>query len=435
MWSDEFPIFSNELDEKLKLINFSDKKSRRKLSAELNTLDRIGLKSTDKVVLLSTDSAAGRICSQENEKIIKKYYHCDVEIIQVSDLQVYDSKLLRQSGLKNLVKIILDNYLTNDAVIYSYNIIINPTAGYKGIVPFLTVLGMIYGKYSVYLFEFSEELIHLPPLPISFDIERYERVKDALRYMDNEIAITKEDYFSKIIDFDPLEKEFFLSYTENYEDNLITLSPLAMIILNIDDNTKPCKISKNVQKTLDSLNGEKEVIIRRLISNSSNPLWRQQNHHSWKGSDFFIIKQGNTAERLAGFVRNGIYYVALAFANHDEYEKELGKYKESDFDITDFIDYSEEKLQNKEISTYDTLQRKYDLLNYKYTQHNKEKQKLENEKIEIELCYEDTLSKIKEVEKELSILNSKYIDIKKINNKFLNATFMQKLMYLFKKNI
>jgi hypothetical protein len=79
-------------------------------------------------------------------------------------------------------------------IIYSYEIIINPTGGYKGIVPFLTVLGMIYGKYSVYLFEFSQELIKLPPLPLTFNLDLYERVKYALKYIDQEIAITQDEY-------------------------------------------------------------------------------------------------------------------------------------------------------------------------------------------------------------------------------------------------
>ena len=60
-------------------------------------------------------------------------------------------------------------YLTDDNLNYQYDLILNPTGGYKGVIPFVTVLGMLYGKRSVYIFEHAEQLINLPPLPFSFD--------------------------------------------------------------------------------------------------------------------------------------------------------------------------------------------------------------------------------------------------------------------------
>ena len=424
-WDDELKEFENEVELKISKIDLNDKQQIRALSAELNTLDRLDVNKNDKIVLLSTDSAGGRVCSGMNEKIIKKLYDCDVEIKRVENLQVYDAKLLRQSGLKNLIRIVLDNYLTNDSIIYSYEIIINPTGGYKGIVPFLTVLGMIYGKYSVYLFEFSQELIKLPPLPLTFNLDLYERVKYALKYIDQEIAITQEEYFSKIIDFDPAEKELFLSFTETYEDNLITLSPLAEVLLNIEHNSKPCKVSPNVLETLQKVNGEKKVILKRLIANASNPLWREQNYHRWKNSEFLIIKQGNTSERLAGFMKDGVFHVALAFANHDEYEKELGKYKIKDFDINSFVEYEEENLKEKNILPYDKLQREYDILKYKYDNFNIEKEQLENEKTELEIKYEEQLE---EKNKQYLKMQNQYSLLKDYLNKL---SFIKRLKFLF----
>ena len=65
-------------------------------------------------------------------------------------------------GFRELVTTILA-YLTDDNLNYHYDLILNPTGGYKGVIPFVTVLGMLYGKRSVYIFEHAEQLINLPP--------------------------------------------------------------------------------------------------------------------------------------------------------------------------------------------------------------------------------------------------------------------------------
>lgn len=379
-WEEDLPVFADEIEKKIHSLenDYKDRDKRRALSAELNTLDRIDLGSNDRIILIATDSAPGRICSEALKKIIEEIYDSTVEIKRIIGLQVYDEKDLREKGLKNLVKTILDEYLANDEIRYSYDIIINPTGGYKGIVPFLTVMGMMYGKSSLYLFEFSDELIHLPPLPLTFDLAIYERVKDALGFVENEIAVTVEAFLSKVADFDPLERDLFLSFTEPYDDDLITLSPLAFILLKIEESGERCMVSETVQKKLESLKDEKRVIMERLITSAANPLWRHQTAHRWPSSKFLILKQGNTSERLAGFMRNGVFHVALAFPNHGEYEKELGKYTIEDFDNKQFIEWAPQVIEEAELSDYDLLQRKYDqmmLRNKKLSDNNELQQK------------------------------------------------------------
>jgi putative CRISPR-associated protein (TIGR02619 family) len=340
-WDDTLPTFENELMDKIASIEYEDNPTaRRRLSAELNTLDRIDLESGDRVVLISTDSAPGRVCSEALAGIIEEVYPVEVEIVRIEGMQVYDAKRLRELGLKNLVREVLDRYLANDDVRYSYEILINPTGGYKAVVPFLTILGMLYGRKAIYLFEHAEELVELPPLPLTFDIHIFERVKDALRYIDEEVAVHPTEYFSRIVGYDPLERDLFLSFTEPFEDGKITLSPLAYVLLKIEESAEPCMVSDRVLETLGSLRGEKRKIVERMISSSANPLWRDQKIHRWSNNGkILIIKPGNTAERLAGFMKNGRFYVALAFDSHDRYEKELGNYTLDELQSFDYREW------------------------------------------------------------------------------------------------
>jgi len=426
-WVSELLNLAEQIDKKIKNIDLTNSKKIRALSAELNTLDRMKISRNDIIILLATDSALGRVCSQKLSDVLKKLYNCDVYIKQIIGLQVYDAKKLKEEGLKNLIKVVVDDYIDNDNFKHNYDIIVNPTGGYKAIVPFLSILGMLYGRHSTYVFEFAGELISLPPLPITFDISIYERAKEALKFIDKEAAVTKEAYLSKIKDFDSLEEDTFLSFTEPFEDNLITLSPLAYVFLNIDNNTKKCKISKQVQTKLQTLNSNKKVIIERLIENSSNPLWRKQKHHNWSDSDFFIIKQGNTSERLAGFMRGDIFHIALAYPNHDEYETELPKYKVSDFDDEEFMEWKAEIINENSSTDLDSLQVEYDLLTLK----NKT---LEEENLEVQILKEDIKDKDTKIKESMSALKNLRKEQAKLKNKvqeFENLSFFEKFKLLF----
>ena len=331
-WDEELPGLTRELREKIASIDYlNDPAARRGLSAELNTLDRIDLQEGDRVALIATDNAPGRLCSRFLAEIIEEIYGCDVEIKRIEGMQIYNARRLREKGLKHLVQTLLDDYLANDQIRYQYEIIVNPTGGYKAVVPFLTVLGMLYGRKAIYLFEHAEELIELPPLPLTFDLHLFERVREALRYIEDEVAVPPAEYFARIVDYDPAERDLFLSFTEPFEENKITLSPLTYVLLKIEASAQPSFISRKALAKLDTLQGEKRKILERLIAHTSNPLWREHKTHRWPNNPgILIIKAGNTAERLAGFVTRGRFHVALLFDDHDDYERELERYTIND---------------------------------------------------------------------------------------------------------
>lgn len=308
-------------------------------SAELNSLFKLGIQSGDKIVLLSSDNLQGHVCAEMISFCLQKRFSIfpnDIDIIRVEGLQVHNEKLLRELGLKNLVKAML-SYLSSESFRYSYDIIINPTGGFKGIVPFLTILGMLYGRKSVYVFEFAKQLITLPPLPFSFDLNIYNRVRDALHYLEEEVALPEQAFFCRIKDYVQEEHDLFTAFIEPFDDSgKITISPLAYCLLQIDSPEQSCYVSDYVIETLRSVDATTREKLIRLVDNIASPIWRNSHLHRWEGNDLLIIKPGNTAERFAGFMKNNMFYVALAFPSHAEYEKELARFSRSSFSNTHF---------------------------------------------------------------------------------------------------
>ena len=347
-WDDVSPQIQQQLDSCLIEKDLQDVATRRALSAELKSLDLLGLGSRDRVVLLVTDTYQGRVCAETVKTILIDAYGLaenQVELHRVEGLQVNDAERLRKQGLKNMIKIILEKYLDDGANYrYTHNIIFNPTGGFKGIVPFLTVLGMLYGKKTIYVFENSDELIELPPLPFSFDLKIYERVKSALQYIEENVAVSEQEYLGKIKGYTSEEHELFMAFTEPFDDNTITLSPLAYCLLPRAQEKSLPLISNKVAKTLEKCRGYSGDVLREMILNSTDSLWRQQHYHKWgKTTDLTIMKASRRQERLAGFMRNNQFHVALAYSDHDDYARELSNYKVKDFENEDFNPWEPDK--------------------------------------------------------------------------------------------
>ena len=318
------------------------KENLMKLGAEINVLSRLDIEKNDRIVLLASDNAFGKICTDMVKYACVEAFGLPegaVEIRRIEGLQVHNAKKLRETGLKNLVKTILE-YVASDEYRWSYDIILNPTGGFKGVVPFITVLGMLYGRRCVYLFEFAEELINLPPLPFSFDMRLYSRVRPALAFLEKEVAVSEDAFLSKVINYTPSEHDLFMSFTEPFDEHKVFISALAYCLHNIDKLEEMPQIAESALEFLSKVKGNSAKTIDRLIKNSANPFWREQRIHTVYTTDLMIIKQGHTSERIAGFVRNGKFLITTIFDNHDDYSANIGKHRIKDYENARFVTYS-----------------------------------------------------------------------------------------------
>jgi putative CRISPR-associated protein (TIGR02619 family) len=375
-WNGTLKDFEQDIQNRIRTT-----KDFTKLSAEINSLNRMNIQRGDKIVFLCSDNAQGRICAEALENVIIEKYNindADIEIKQIVDLQVYDAKKMREFGLKNFVKTVL-LYLENDNIRYSYDIILNPTGGYKGVLPFLTILGMLYGKKIAYIFEFADELIWLPPLPFTYNLQLFERAKPALEYIDKNVAVTKEEYLSKIPNYCESEEMLFMSFTEPFDDLKITISPIAFCFLSMNEQNDKVYIHTFAKEQLDKTDRADQLKINRLIKSCKSSLWRTTHSETWNTTDLLVIKKPKTAERLAGFYEKVNFYIITFFTVHKEYERELKKYWKKNFsDLSKFTEWTCEEEIGVDDSDRDLLADERDLLLIETEKLNTKNKELQN---------------------------------------------------------
>lgn len=201
-----------------KIMNKSDEELPRS-SAEINSLVKMGMTIDDRVVLIATETIEGKLCAQLVAEILKKKYLCaEVTVEIVEGLQARDGKRFSQVGLKNLV-----NLITR---FEHQNVVFNPTGGFKSVVPYITLAGMLFNKPVKYIHEFSDDLITLVNFPISFDEDLIFKLEEKFALIDLESAICKSDW-KKGIDYQTLQRAE--SLIEEI-DNGITLSGLGLMV-------------------------------------------------------------------------------------------------------------------------------------------------------------------------------------------------------------
>ena len=296
----------------------------REFSAETNSLERLRLGANDEVFLLATDTEDGLECANKvKRKILSDLQPKNIEIKQVDGLQVDSAKLFRETGLIELCKILQKESEKS----YQYDVVFNVTGGFKGVVPFVTVMGMLFRIPTVYIFERSNELLTLPPLPIAWDIQLFQRALPALKRIDQESAIYVNEYFSLINSYKPEEEMLFRGFVEAVDTSKVTMSPLAFILYTIESESKGVVLSEDVMKIWEKGNKERKQKIHGWINNLASPTWRTQKIHSFSGTDLDVYKPGNTAERAAGYIENNVFHFCCLFFSHDEYEREQPKLK------------------------------------------------------------------------------------------------------------
>jgi putative CRISPR-associated protein (TIGR02619 family) len=440
-WDDSLKDFEREIKERIR-----DTKDFTKLSAEINSLNRIGIGRGDKIVLLCSDNAPGRICAEAIKIVLSEKYDIpdpDIAIKHVADLQVYNAKRMREFGLKNFIKEVL-KYLDNDNYRYSYEIVLNPTGGYKGVLPFLTILGMLYSKKIAYIFEFADELIWLPPLPFSFNLQLFQRVKPALEYVESKVAVSKEEFLSKIPNYSDSEEILFMSFTEPFDDNKITVSALAYCFLTMEEQKDKIMIHSSVKDDLEKMEAPDQLKIKRLFRHCIIPLWRVSHIEQWtEHTDLLVIRKDRTAERLAGFHEKGIFYITHIFTVHKEYERNLReKWKKNYSDKTKFSEWIREEEIGIDETDRDLLADERDLLlidkqnlcnlNKSLKEDNESLQEkidgITDEKTVLEQLNKDLQSEINLLKAENQTLKEQYSNIQ------TNKGFFTRLKNIFKRN-
>ncbi len=194
------------------------------LSAELHSLARMQVKAVDTVVLFSSETPDGQACAlavKQYLEAVRPGIICRVEII--TGLQVVNARQFRTTGVLNYTQAVIreiDRYGAAQCRL-------NPTGGFKSLVPYTVLIGMLKGVEASYIFEQSSTLIPLPMMPVEFARSRVEPIRPLLERIQQESAIPRADFEAALpfADREALEPLF-----EDLGEGQISLSPVGFLI-------------------------------------------------------------------------------------------------------------------------------------------------------------------------------------------------------------
>lgn len=138
-----------------------------------------------RVVLLTSDTPEGVFCGRciadyinENDALKSDLEVQDDDIIIIKGLVGEEATSFQTQGLNSLVEAVVP--LVTDK--RYERIVLNLTGGYKGSIPYLTLLGVIYPNVDiVYLYEQSKAVVAFPKLPVDFDIIEWNNHRGVIR--------------------------------------------------------------------------------------------------------------------------------------------------------------------------------------------------------------------------------------------------------------
>lgn len=305
-------------DELLRKINNSHFDSIR-FSAETNSLTKMGVSEGDCLYFLTSDTIDGYLCGKVLKTLSEKKWKATSEFYVVNGLQVLNALTFRKHGLDSLVE-----QITKILSIYppsAFKVTLNPTGGFKAVVPYVTLLGLIEGVPVKYIYERSNQLITLPSAPLKLDLARLTPLEPVIKILCDDYMPPEEVCRETGLSLYELQNQF--QDVLVWEDGLVTLSALARLIYLREGYQKGdrYRISKTVQKKFQKDPYLKKVFYP-LFDKMRDPQYRAAHLHNEVQSDRVDLdccKPGNVSERIFYFVEDDCIYICDIFL-HDQYE-------------------------------------------------------------------------------------------------------------------
>ncbi len=308
-----------------------DEELLRRASAELNHLVPIlggqPPNRNDIIHLLASETPDGVLAARILMDFCEEQFERKTKIHIVEGLQVKDGELFRRKGLNSLIYAVFE--ALRHAPPETYTRIINPTGGFKGVVPYLTLIGMLEKDIEIsYIYEHSPSLIRLAGIPLRLDFESMGSAYEALLACQDNLM--SEDDLKQALGWmdQPIATHPLWSLFDSIEDNGTSYyepSGLGRIVLeHFKDKLKPVVyLSKPAYERYRSFDSNRQREFAEMFDRLPNPEWRRGKRHGTVNGHT-IIKPGNTDERLFYFrSEEGIIVSELALHNPDSsYDRE-----------------------------------------------------------------------------------------------------------------
>lgn len=299
----------------------SDAGLLRAASAELNhlvpTLQGAAPHKSDELHFLASETADGVLAGRILKDFCQAHFQRSAELHIIEGLQVKDGDRFRRLGLSSLISKVFSLLRPADPAVYTR--IINPTGGFKGVVPYLTIIGMLEPQVEIsYIYEYSSELIRLAGVPLRLDFEQMESAYTALVKCDAKVLNDHDlqralGWEGRSIAEHPLWSLF--DFIDDNGDTYYEPSGLGRIVLEHFKHRQQPKVylSKAAAERFRGLDKTRKREFEEMFRMLPNPDWRERHHHGVLNGAT-IIKPGNTDERLYYYLaEEGIVVAELAF--------------------------------------------------------------------------------------------------------------------------
>ncbi|MFN6455773.1 MAG: putative CRISPR-associated protein [Nostoc sp. EfeVER01] len=267
---------------------------KQKLSAEIHSLVRIDITCQDRVILLASSTDDGYCCALAVEKYLKHQWSgIYAKAESIPGLQVLDADLFRKSGVVKFVQRILKEIESYDPS----NIILNPTGGYKALVPYTVLLGMLKGVKCDYIFEQSTTLLELPPLPVEFKRSQFDIYKDLFEKIERETEISQAEWEERV----PYAERKMLESLVEFSNKQVTISAVGFLFL--EEMRKPSVLvpflsQKSIRDCFDNIAKLDDCDpINYLLRVASSAAALESAKHINVGDGLYWLKRGRTTDR------------------------------------------------------------------------------------------------------------------------------------------
>ncbi len=308
-------------------VNRDNKQWLRGASAELNSILRIigdtPKNPNDQLHFLATETPDGVLAARIIADFCQDYFGRKAEVHVIEGLQVNDSQRFRRRGLPLLIQTIYR--ILNKAHRGTFRRIFNPTGGFKSVIPYFTIIGMLEENVEMqYIFERSEELIRLAQLPINLDFEELGEIKDVLQAVEEQDEVSEAE-LRQLLKFDEsvdLSQQPLYTLFEREEidgEYYYSLGALGVIANEHLKNavTTEVWLSKQAKKAFDTI---KDAEIKRGWEKILNEIGLAENrdkHMHRAGSSFPVYKLGRSKARaFYVYEKKGDYVLILELAYH-----------------------------------------------------------------------------------------------------------------------
>ena len=281
-------------------------------SAEIKSLWKIHefLKQPLDVYLIATDTVVSALAAEiiktrfDGEPGFTVHFK-DTDVI--TGLQVKDYQLFVREGLPKLVYRI-EEITAN----YHGEVIFNIAGGYKGVIPYMTVMALVNNWSIYYIFEESQTVIEIPkaPIKINYDVfEKYSREINMLRdVVENYNRVRSKNFLT----FTELEK---MGLVET-DDGMAFLSPLGVIF-----HEKYRQRFYNfycTDEVWEEIQNQKDI--QRIITEKFANKTIRESKTEIKGVHT-VFDDGDNQNRIYYFQHEGGTYVHKTFQNEEAARK------------------------------------------------------------------------------------------------------------------